>query len=154
MSEKQENNKETCEAKGGTWNEETKECTMPESTEKAENDITLGLTPRFTKVMQETMVMFKAQMEQEFNRMMKEQIATLSIEAEQVLRKGLGLAKASPLTTDDMPKLIEAVRKASLEKTEKERGPAATEKAGPEGNKEPEPIDKLFDQYLKEEKKQ
>ena len=72
---------------------------------------------------------------------------------EEVLRRFLGVNKDETLKMSDVPKLLTALRKASLEKTEKERGPAATEKAGPEGNKPEDPIDKAFKPYLEEEAK-
>jgi hypothetical protein len=120
----------TCEEKGGTWNAETSTCKMPETEEKA---ITLGLTPRFERVMKDTMKLFEDRMEKSFNEMMETKLAALSIEAEQVLRKGLGL-EHDPVV--HYSELVSAIRKAALENTPPQtKTPLNTkEKGTPDGD--------------------
>ena len=114
---------------------------------------TESFTGRLQKAFDEALDLKLKAMEKRFDEMIDTKLKALEIEAEQVLRKGLGVSKDTPLTTADMPKLIQAVRKAALEKTENERTPVGTEKAGPEGNKPEDPIDNAFKPYLEEEAK-
>jgi hypothetical protein len=67
---------------------------------------------------------------------------------EEVLRRYLGVNKDETLKMSDLPRLVGALRKASLETSEPgKKTPAATEKAGPDGSKPTNPIDQIFDNY-------
>ena len=67
------------------------------------------------------------------------------VEMEQALRKGFGLENDPTIHKSDM---IAFFRKAQLEATEpQKKTPAAVEKAGPEGNKTLDPIDKIYDDF-------
>ena len=141
--------KEKCEAQGGTWNDETGECTMPAAEEKAEN---FDFTVRLTKAFNEAAEVKIAEMEKKFDSMIESKLKALEIEAEQVLRKGLGVSKDAPLTTADIPKLVKMAREAALEKTENTRSPAALEKAGPAGNQPEDPFAAMLKPFTEEKK--
>jgi len=64
-------------------------------------------------------------------------------QAGEVFDRAMGIRENQALTRADIPGIVSSVRKAMLEKTEKERAPAM-EKATPDGNKTPDPFDKLF----------
>jgi hypothetical protein len=79
--------------------------------------------------------------------------AEKDLQDEAVLRKYLGVPNDQPLKASDIPAIVAAVRKAAVETTEKQRGPAAQEKAGPTGNTKDDPFDKLFNPHMEEKQK-
>jgi hypothetical protein len=89
------------------------------------------------------------ELDERVDKIVEARLKAKDIEIEEALRASFGVGKDKTLTEKDLPYIISAVRKAAVEKTEKERAPAI-EKAAPDGNKTPDPIDKLFS--LEEEK--
>lgn len=103
-----------------------------------------AFTDRLQKAFDEALDLKLKAMEKRFDEMIDTKLKALEIEAEHALRKGLGVEADPVIHQSD---LISAIRKASLENSEKTRAPAATEKASPDGNKTVDPIDHIFDSY-------
>lgn len=107
--------------------------TIPKATE--------AFTERLQKAFDEAITLKLSEMETKFNTMIETKLAALEIEAEQVLRKGLGVEQDPVIHKSD---LIAAIRKATVENTEKQKATAASEKASPLGNIELDPIDQAY----------
>lgn len=113
-------------------------------TQKAKDDLSAPLVQRMTQVFKEAMeqelTVFKAKLQEEREKIIKENEELL----EKALRTSLGVDKDLPVTQSQIREII---RKALLEETESQkRTPAPTEKAGPDGNKKPDPFDEMMKQ--------
>lgn len=124
--------------------EQTKKESPPASLDKAVADGNLGFEQRMENLMKDVFdVKFKA-FEAKIDTKLDELLKTKEVEMEQALRKGFGLETDPVIHKSD---LVSALRKAAVEKTEKERAPVAEVKAGPEGNKPQDAIDEAFKAY-------
>jgi len=112
---------------------------MTEKTETKPEDI--AFSQRLEKAFNEALELKLKGMEKKFDEMIDAKLKALEIEAEHVLRKGLGVEQDPVVHTSD---LIREIRKATLANAEKTT-PTSVEKAGPEGNKEPSsPFDAML----------
>jgi len=138
--------KETCEEKGGTWNSETSTCTMPKSVPEEK-----GLIDRVLNVVEEAMKAKLSIFEKAIDKRIKDIVKAKDVEVEQALRKGFGLTKDLPLTTSDIPSLLEQFRKAALENQEN-RSPTGNplEKGNPDGTAKKDPFDEAVKKKFKE----
>jgi len=138
--------KEACEEAGGTWNAETSTCTMPKPAPEEK-----GLIDRVLNVVEEAMKAKLATFETEIDKRIKDIVKAKDVEVEQALRKGFGLTKDMPLTTSDIPSLLDQFRKAALENQEN-RSPAGDplEKGNPEGTTKKDPFDEAVKKKFKE----
>jgi hypothetical protein len=114
----------------------------PAETEKA-------LLDRIMGVMEDTMKLKLAGFEQQIDQKIETILKAKEIEVEQALRKGLGLTTDKPLTTGDIPTLIEQVRKAALENSPpNKKTPAGIQKGTPDGTNTEDPFDQAVKQKL------
>lgn len=121
--------------------EENKIAENPATTTKAE----MNLEERVMKVMEDVFDVKIKALETKIDAKIDELLKAKEIEMEAALRKGFGLDNDPTMHKSDM---IAFFRKTQLENAEaQKKTPAATEKAGPEGNKSGNPIDKVFDSY-------
>jgi hypothetical protein len=148
MSEDEKMTKEKCEADGGSWNEEKGECTMPTAAAEAKA-IDFNLTQRIEHVIKEVVDKKLDALEKAIDLKIDTLLKGKEIEMEQALRKGFGLDNDPVIHQSD---LVAAFRKAALENTEKQRAPAASEKAGPEGNLSEDPFEKMLKPFTEEKK--
>jgi len=131
MSEKPET-QEACEQAGGTWNAETKSCTMPDPAEKAAKEIDFNLTQRIEGVIKDVFSLKIAALEKRMDEKIEELLKGKEVEMEQALRKGFGLDNDPVIHQSD---LVAAIRKAALDNADpSKKTPAPKEKAGPDGN--------------------
>lgn len=138
--------KEACEEAGGTWNSETGTCTMPKSVPEEK-----GLIDRVLNVVEEAMKAKLSIFEKAIDKRIKDIVKAKDVEVEQALRKGFGLTKDLPLTTSDIPSLLEQFRKAALENQEN-RSPTGKplEKGNPDGTAKKDPFDEAVKKKFKE----
>lgn len=100
-----------------------------------------GLVQDTTEVLNDLRILFRKEAQKAFD----EEFSKLRDEYKLILRKGLGLEPNKPVYQGE---LVSAVRKILLEEAEtQKKTPAPIEKAGPEGNKPKDAIDKLLKEY-------
>jgi len=138
--------KEACEAAGGTWNTEAKTCTMPKPAPEEK-----GLVDRVLGVVEEAMKAKLSVFEKAIDQKIKDIVKAKDVEVEQALRKGFGLTKDLPLTTSDIPSLLEQFRKAALENQEN-RSPTddPLKKGNPDGTAKKDDFDEAVERKFKE----
>lgn len=117
-----------------------------QATAKAEE---FSLEKRIETVIKDVLEVKLKALEVAMDKKIEDILKNKEIEMEQALRKGFGLEQDPVIHQSE---LITALRKAALEKTDNTRSPAATEKAGPEGNKPEDPYDKMMKPYTEVEK--
>jgi len=125
--------------------EKKAEPAVPDATAKSD----LTLEQRIMSVMQDVFDVKIKALEAKIDGKIDELLKSKEVEMEEALRKGFGLEQDPVVHKSD---LIAAIRKAAVENTEKERGVAATEKAGPEGNKTEDPFDKMIKPFTEVQK--
>jgi hypothetical protein len=115
---------------------------LPTAEIKAETEA-LNLTQRIEAVIKDVLEAKIKALELNMDKKIDDLLKSKEVEMEQALRKGFGLEQDPVIHQSD---LITAIRKAQLEATPPEkRSPAATPKAGPEGNKPAgDALDALF----------
>lgn len=112
--------------------------------EPAAQKAELGFEQRVENVIKEVLdAKFKA-LDTRIDTMIETHLKAKEVEVEQALRKSFGVEQDPVVHKSD---LIAAIRKAATENTEKERSPAAQEKASPDGNQKPDQLDELFKGY-------
>lgn len=123
---------------------ETKQPETPTAEAKAVT-AEFNLTQRIESVIKDVLESKLKALEANIDKKIEDILKAKEVEVEQALRKGLGVESDPVIHQSD---LISAIRKASLEASESQKKtPAATEKAGPEGNKPNNPIDALYDNF-------
>ncbi len=104
-----------------------------------------ALIDRIIAVTEEVMKARLAEFEKKIDTKIDEILKSKEVEVEQALRKGFGLEKDPVLHMSD---LIKFGRKSALEDADTaKKTPAPVEKATPEGNVSPNPIDNLLKEY-------
>lgn len=123
---------------------ETPKTETPSAEAKA-STAEFNLTQRIEAVIKDALESKLKAMEANIDAKIEAILKAKEVEVEQALRKGLGVESDPVIHQSD---LISAIRKASLETAETaKKTPAATEKAGPEGNKPTNQIDAIYDTY-------
>jgi len=143
--------KEECEAKNGTWNAETGECTMPTPEQKAEASakaMDFNLTQRIENVIRDVLDVKLKALELNIDKKIEDILKSKEIEMEAALRKGFGLDNDPTVHQSD---LIAAIRKAQLTVSDTDKrtpAPEASAKStGPEGTKPLNPFDEPLKKF-------